>query len=734
MFLVKKQSNFLSDLNPDQRQAVEATEGPVLILAGAGSGKTRVLTYRIAHILNQQKAAPWEILAMTFTNKAASEMKERVKALVGSNKNVWLGTFHSVFAKILRWDVSSIGYSPDFVIYDADDQERLVKYILADMGINPKEYSPKSIRNIISRQKNSLVSPESYASSVNSPFEKVVAQIYPVYQDRLRENMAFDFDDLITVPIRLFSECPDILKKYQARFRYILVDEYQDTNRAQYMLLHHLAKESRNLCVVGDDDQSIYRWRGADLRNIIEFEKDFPNYHLFRLEQNYRSTQTILQAANSVIENNKDRKGKTLWSDREAGDHVELMEVIDEREEAQKVVERIKEEVFKGKRSFHEFAVLYRTNAQSRSLEDSLRRSGMSYTIVGGVRFYERKEIKDVLAYLKLICNSKDSLSLKRIINFPLRGIGDSTLRRVEAWASDNGTDLFQAMGKVEAIPDIPTRIKKSVIAFYAMMQKYIELKDKITPNELVRAVVDETGLLTIYKGDTSIEGQGRAENILEFLSAVGEYVESSESPSLSGFLEEVSLVSDIDSWNDKSNAITLMTLHCAKGLEFPVVFITGLEEGLFPVPRSLDEPEALEEERRLFYVGLTRAKDKIYLSWAERRRLFSDMSFRIPSRFLDEIDPAVMRKTKPARKQVRFERSRFQKNIEEKFDAHPEYESFSQEDTCFHHGARVRHEMFGNGTIVSMEGTGAKKKVVVQFENGVKKKFLLQYARFDTL
>ena len=732
--MVKKQSNFLSDLNPDQRQAVEATEGPVLILAGAGSGKTRVLTYRIAHILDQQKAAPWEILAMTFTNKAASEMKERVKVLVGSDKNVWLGTFHSVFAKILRWDVSNIGYSSEFVIYDADDQERLVKYILADMGINPKEYAPKSIRNIISRQKNSLVSPESYASSVNSPFEKVVAQIYPLYQDRLRDNMAFDFDDLIAMPIRLFSECPDILKKYQARFRYILVDEYQDTNKAQYMLLHHLAKDSRNLCVVGDDDQSIYRWRGADLRNIIEFEKDFPNYHLFRLEQNYRSTQTILQAANSVIENNKDRKGKTLWSDREKGDPVELMEVVDEREEAQKVVESIKEEVFKGKRSFHEFAVLYRTNAQSRSLEDGLRRSGMSYTIVGGVRFYERKEIKDVLAYLKLICNPRDSLSLKRIINFPLRGIGESTLRRIEAWALNNGLDLFRAIGEVEAIPDIPSRIKKSVVAFHVMMQKYIALKDKITPNELVRTVVDETGLLTMYKGDTSVEGQGRAENIREFLSAVGEYVDSSESPSLSGFLEEVSLVTDIDSWNDKSNAITLMTLHCAKGLEFPVVFITGLEEGLFPVPRSLDEPEALEEERRLFYVGLTRAKDKIYLSWAERRRLFSDMNFRIPSRFLDEIDPDVVRKTKPARQQVRFERSRFHKRITEQFDTHPEYESFSQEDTCFQQGTRVRHEMFGNGTIVNMEGTGAKKKVVVQFENGVKKKFLLQYARFDSL
>ena len=411
-----------------------------------------------------------------------------------------------------------------------------------------------------------------------------------------------------------------------------------------------------------------------------------------------------------------------------------MMEVMDEREEAQKVVERIKEEVFKRKRSFREFAILYRTNAQSRSLEDSLRRSGMSYTIVGGVRFYERKEIKDVLAYLKLICNPRDSLNLKRIINFPLRGIGESTLKRVETWAADNASDLFQATGKVEDIPDIPSRIKKSVIAFYAMLQKYIDLKDKITPNELVRTVVDETGLLTMYKGDTSVEGQGRAENIREFLSAVSEYVDSSESPSLAGFLEEVSLVSDVDTWNDKSNAITLMTLHCAKGLEFPVVFITGMEEGLFPVPRSLDEPEALEEERRLFYVGLTRAKDKIYLSWAERRRLFSEANFRIPSRFLDEIDPTVVRKTRPEKRQTRFERSRLHKNIEEQFDSHPAYESFSQEDSCFQRGARVHHEMFGDGTIVNLEGVGTKKKVVVQFEKGVKKKFLLQYARFETL
>ena len=603
------------------------------------------------------------------------------------------------------------------------------------MNISPKEYSPKSIRSVISITKNRLISPENYASTAKSPFEKVVTRIFPVYENRLRFYNALDFDDLITVPIKLFTMYPDILLKYQSRFKYILVDEYQDTNRAQYLLLYHLSKEHRNICVVGDDDQSIYRWRGADIRNILEFENDFPDSQVFRLEQNYRSTQTILKAANSVIEKNVGRKGKSLWSARELGEKIDLLEVVDEREEAQKVVEKIKVEVFKGKRTFREFAVLYRTNAQSRSLEDGLRKSGMSYVIVGGVRFYERKEIKDVLAYLKLIANPKDSISLKRIVNFPLRGIGDGTLRKIDAWAESIGMHMFETMGRIDEIPDITSRIKTSVRDFYGLIQKYIDLKDQISPNELAHTIVDETGLLTMYKGDTSPEGQGRAENIREFLAAVSEYAVSTDSPSLSGFLEEVSLITDIDTWNDKSNAITLMTLHCAKGLEFPVVFITGLEDGLFPVLRSLDEPEALEEERRLFYVGLTRAKEKIYLSCAERRRLFYDSNFRLPSRFLDEIDSTVLRRTKASSRNAAISmHADVQNRKKEAYDSHPDYEDFSQEKIQYRPGVCVNHEKYGKGRIVRVEGEGQKKKVIVRFEDGAEKKFLLQYARFAQL
>lgn len=728
-------SSILQELNPEQQKAVEATEGPVLILAGAGSGKTRVLTFRIAHLLQKKKAAPWEILAMTFTNKAAGEMKNRVKSYLDKGDNVWIGTFHSIFAKILRWEADVLGYTSDFGIYDADDQERLVKFIMEDIEVSLKQYSPKSIAATISRAKNSLVYPDTFAKSVNNPFDEVVSRIYPEYQNRLRASHAFDFDDLIIVPIKLFSNYQDILKKYQSRFKYILVDEYQDTNRAQYQLLHYLAREHQNLCVVGDDDQSIYRWRGADIRNILEFEKDFPKARIFRLEQNYRSTQNILKVATSVVQKNKGRKAKTLWSDKELGEMVDLLEVADEREEAQKVVEKIQEEVFRNKRTFHDFAVLYRTNAQSRALEDGLRRSGMSYIIVGGVRFYERKEIKDILAYLKLIANPKDSVSLKRIINFPLRGIGNSTLRRLEERSLEKGLDLFEVTGCVDDISDIPSRIKKSVSNFHNFITKYIHLKDKISANELVRTLVDEAGLLAMYKEDTSIDGQGRADNIRELLSAISEYASSAETPSLSGFLEEVALITDVDTWDDKTNAITLMTLHCAKGLEFPVVIITGLEEGLFPVFRSMDEPEALEEERRLFYVGLTRAKEKIYLLWAQRRSRFNEQSFRLPSRFLDELDHTIVQETKFSPKRLAKPFSdKVQRDIEDHFESHPAYESFSQEEPQLQPGVWVEHEKYGKGQILSVEGVGQKQKISVKFDGGVKKKFVAQYARFSIL
>ena len=712
---------FLSELNPAQRKAVLATEGPVLVLAGAGSGKTRVITFRIAYLIKEKKVPPYEILAMTFTNKAANEMKERVKNLLGISENLWIGTFHSIFSKILRWESELLNYSSDFVIYDTDDQERLIKSIMNNMGISTQQYAPKMILSLISRAKNNLITPESYSLSAKSPIEEIVSEIYPEYQTMLKSNHAFDFDDLITVPIQLFAAHPDVLKKYQSRFKYILVDEYQDTNRAQYLLINYLSREHRNICVVGDDDQSIYHWRGADIRNILEFEKDFPGAQIFRLEQNYRSTQNILIAAASIIDKNKARKKKKLWSNKEPGEKVDLFETLDERHEANLVVEKIREEVFKKKHTFRDFAILYRTNAQSRVLEDSLRRGRIPYVIVGGVKFYERKEIKDLLAYLKLITNPKDDLSLRRIINFPLRGIGTATLSKIEKWAQENFLDLFTALGKLEEIPDIPVRTKKSIKQFYKLISKYINLKDEISINELVHTLVDETGLLNIYKEDSSIESQRKADNIREFLAAINEYASANREATLSGFLEEVSLITDIDTWDDRKNAVTLMTLHAAKGLEFPIVFITGLEDGLLPGYRNQDDPSALEEERRLFYVGLTRAKEKVYLSWSQRRSFFSGENSRLPSRFLNELDPEVVRMTElPSGKSTN--------------QFHPSYESFSQEEPVLAPGRWVVHQKYGKGRIITVEGKGIHQKVVVEFEEGIQKKFVVQYAKLSMI
>ncbi|MBN1893136.1 UvrD-helicase domain-containing protein, partial [bacterium] len=672
--------SFLDELNPVQQEAVQATQGPVLILAGAGSGKTRVLTYRIAHLVEHLKADPASILAVTFTKKAAQEMRERVIRLIGYQPASWIGTFHSIFSKILRQESRAYGYTPDFVIYDSDDQNRLIKSILEQKTLSAKVHDPRSIGSAISRAKNDLIGPDVYAQSVKSPFEETVAAVYPEYQKQLRQNQAFDFDDLITVPLWIFEKYPEVLERYRDRFEFIHVDEYQDTNRAQYRLIQSLARFSRNLCVVGDDDQSIYMWRGADIRNILDFERDFPDARVFRLEQNYRSTQNILKAAHSVVRNNARRKHKELWTRRETGEAVEYLEMMDEREEAYKVVEKIQEQVFKHKRTFRDFAILYRTHAQSRALEDGLRRSGMSYVIVGGLRFYERKEIKDMLAYLRLIVNPADSVSLKRIINFPPRGIGETTLARIEKWAINRQIPLLEAVRQAESITDIPARIQASVSGFYRLIRKYSDLAGKVSPGDIVHALVEDVGLINLYKNDATPEGQTRLENIREFLSAFREYVEETEKPSLTGFLEEVSLVTDVDRWNDKANAITLMTLHSAKGLEFPVVFITGLEEGLFPTYRSLEDADSLEEERRLFYVGMTRSMEKVYLFSTRMRSLYGGGGSCRPSRFLDEIDHSILERSRSGEAPVSRRWRRKAASLDGYFESHPDYESAPQE------------------------------------------------------
>lgn len=725
--------NIFGQLNEVQQAAVKSVDGAVLVLAGAGSGKTRVITHRIAYLLHEGIAEPREILAMTFTNKAAREMRSRIEKFKINHNGLWMGTFHSIFARILRIEAKYLKYTSDFVIYDTEDKKRLIKSVLDDWNIDNNQFPPKSISGTISRLKNKLIAPADFQQQADTFYEKKVSDVYSEYQKRLRKSNAFDFDDLITAPIDLFKTYPKVLKKYQSRFKYVLVDEYQDTNHAQYKLVHYLSGHHKNICVVGDDDQSIYGWRGADIRNILEFEKDFTDTKVFRLEQNYRSTKTILKAANSVVVNNEGRKSKKLWCDNHEGEKIDIFQVLDERGESKKIVELIKNEVYQNKRSFGDFVVLYRTNAQSRSLEEGLRKNNIAYVIVGGTRFYERKEIKDILAYLKLISNSKDSVSLKRIINFPIRGIGMKTIQILEQWAREKDVDPFEAAGRIDEIENILKSRKAAIKNFYKLILKYINLKDEISPNELVHALIDEAGLLRKYKEDTSIEGIERANNIREFLAAVSDYAVQNEEPSLSDFLEQVSLITDIDSWNEKTNAISLMTLHSAKGLEFPVVFLAGMEEGLFPIAQSLDNNEKLEEERRLFYVGLTRAEEKVYIMWAENRRTFRYIDTHEPSRFLNELEEDVVKRNSYPRPKAVKKYNGTGSSVFSK-DAQPAYEDYSQEESDLKRGVKVEHEVYGKGKVINVTGKGKAQKVVVSFESGVKKKFLSNYARFIIL
>jgi len=728
---VKDSSNILDSLNIAQQEAVKTTNGAVLVLAGAGSGKTRVITHRIAYLINNNYASPWEVLAVTFTNKAAEEMRRRVIPFLKDENGLWIGTFHSVFAKILRFEAEHIKFTPDFVIYDTDDKKKLITNVMEDLALDRNQFSPNAICGAVSKLKNQLIGHRDYQDMIETPFEHIVSQVYTEYHKRKKQNNAFDFDDLLTVPIDLFKTYPDVLKKYQKRFKYILVDEYQDTNYAQYQLIYYLSGLHKNVCVVGDDDQSIYGWRGADIRNILEFEKDFPNAKIFRLEQNYRSTKNILKAAHSVVVNNQGRKSKKLWCENDQGEKLVVLNVYDELDESHKIVEKLKDEVFKNKRSFGDFVILYRTNAQSRTLEEGLRRNAISYVIVGGVRFYERKEVKDILAYLKLISNPHDTLSLLRIINLPNRGIGNKTIQKLKKWATANKVPLFEATGRVDEIEEISVIRRKKLKDFNQLIKKYTSLKNEISPNELTHALVDESGLLLKYKEDTTTEGQERANNIREFLAAVSDYAIHNVNPSLASFLEEVSLITDIDSWDKTANAVTLMTLHSVKGLEFPVVFIAGMEQGLFPFSSSLDKPEKLEEERRLFYVGLTRAKERVYLMWADNRRRFRDIEPQEPSIFLDELDPSVIITSCSSEKELFVKKDRKIASIS---DSQPVYEDFNQEIPLLKRGVIIEHEVYGRGRITKVSGKGNTQKVIVSFQNGEQKKFLSKYARFTIL
>jgi len=740
--------SFLKELNPDQRKAVEAVAGPVMIVAGAGSGKTRVLTYRAAHLI-ALGVRPDSILALTFTNKAANEMKGRIVSLVGpESRNIWMGTFHSIFARILRFEAERIGYQRSFTIYDTDDSMSLIRGIMNSFGISGQQFSPQGIRARISKAKNLMSTPAMMREGDADAMTDRTATVYEEYERRLKKSNAMDFDDLLLKPLELFSRHPDVLERYHYRFKYIMVDEYQDTNRVQYRLIKDLARLNRNLCVVGDDAQSIYAFRGADIRNILDFEKDYPDCQVFRLEQNYRSTKTILAAADSIIRRNVDQIPKKLWTDNTPGEPVTVLTSNDDRDEGYKVVARIQEESLRKKLDLKDFAVLYRTNAQSRSLEDALRRSGIPYMIVGGVAFYKRKEIKDILAYLSVIANPKDSESLLRVINVPARGIGVSSVSKIRAAADEHGLTMFDMLASKHAESLIAERTLKAVRQFRGLLGKYAGLKDEMSVGELARTLVDEIGILQELKEENTAEAMTRSENIQELVSALSEFSARNAEAKLEDFLEEVSLVSDVDQADFGRNAITLMTLHAAKGLEFPVVFVTGLEEGLFPLGGATADRGELEEERRLMYVGMTRAKQKLYLSWAMARYRFGEVNNSSMSRFLEEIDDAVLHHEEGTRAAARpyrraeagvaggsvrpslFAPRKPADDTSKYFsDPLPDYEGESQDAFSAKVGARVTHETFGTGLILAIDGRGENARAVVDFDSVGRKHLMLKFA-----
>ncbi len=723
----------LDDLNPEQYNAVTHLEGPLLILAGAGSGKTRVLTFRIANLIATGAAQPRDVLAMTFTNKAAGEMRERVRDLVPhSIKGMWVGTFHSLFSRMLRREADRIGYEHNFSIYDADDQLSLIKTIQKELDINSQSLAPKLVSWYISMAKNSLQTVDEFSRAADNPLKENVARIFSQYEKRLRQANAMDFDDLLIKPIELFDMYPLVLEYYQDRFRHILVDEYQDTNRAQYQVLYLLARKYKNICVVGDDDQSIYRWRGAELSNILNFEKDYPKCAKYHLEQNYRSTEAILGLAHSVVSKNSERHPKKLWTDKRGGDPVTVMTVNDEREEGRMIVQKIGEELRKSEHQFSDFAILYRINAQSRVLEDALRAENIPYVIIGGVRFYERKEIKDVLAYLRLLVNPADGVSLRRTINYPTRGIGETSVQHLADYARAHHLTLFEALAQVQHVGKLQKRAAERMTAFYQLIKKYQTLLTQISPSELVLSLLEELAVFKSYKEEGTPEAQTRLENIRELLNAIAEYTQNAGTEaSLEEYLQQVSLVADIDNWDDRANVVTLMTLHAAKGLEFPVVFIAGLEEGLFPLSRSIDDPYALEEERRLFYVGATRAKQKLYLMWAKNRRRYGEIK-SYQSRFLKEIDEQfVSLETSPLLQRA----NRQQSSMDWSYgDQMPNYEDQSQDVFELGKGMRVAHPKFGRGTILHVEGRAGNVKVLVNFDQIGNKRLVLPYAKLEIL
>ena len=715
----------LKQLNKSQRAAVESNDGPVLIFAGAGSGKTRVLSHKMYYLIREEHYKPENILSVTFTNKAAKEMKERVmKLLKTDNLPITIGTFHSVCARLLRVEAKHLNISPHFAIYDVQDQLDLLKVVLKGLNVPKEQLSPNHIRNQISYLKNKMITPSTQLRKARTILEKKVVEVYSAYQKALKENDALDFDDLLLYPLELFDKHPKILAKYQKKWKYILVDEYQDTNRPQFFFLTRLSESNEQICVVGDDDQSIYGWRGADVTNILDFEKFFPSCRIFTLEKNYRSTQQILDAATAVVTHNDRRAKKILVAENGSGELLGLIETRDELEEADAIISALEKEIKLNKRTFNHFAVLYRTNAQSRSLEDSFRRMGIPYNLIGSVRFYDRKEVKDVLAYLRLVINLKDTISLRRIVNFPPRGIGMKTMDKCVLQAEADHLELFDVLKKAEKLP-IRGKQSDSLTEFYKLIKKYHGLRNKLSASELSRSLIEEAGILSQFKKSLGPDDRERYENVVELLNSIDEFCAKRPDSNLSDFLEDVSLLSDIDHWNDSDNRVTLMTVHSAKGLEFPVVFVSGLDDGLFPLYVALEKKKELEEERRLFYVALTRAQERVFLLYAtNRRRMGGENMLGMPSRFIGEIPAEFLDR-------IEFQSALTRRVVGGSLHKNTRVAVTRTVTTFddFKVGDMVEHSIFGVGKIMVLSGSGENQRVGVIFKDGTKKKLIVKYA-----
>jgi len=755
--------NILEGLNDKQYEAVINTEGPNLIIAGAGSGKTKVLTHKIAYLLGEKAVKPWQILSITFTNKAANEMKTRIENLVGEVANeMWIGTFHSICVRILRRFIDRIGYETSFIIFDTSDQKTLVKQCLRELNIDDKLFTDRSVLSEISNAKNEMLTPEQYLARANGEYRKEkIAEVYARYQKKLKENNAIDFDDIINFTINVLTENPDVLEYYSEKFKYVLVDEYQDTNKAQFTLITLLAARHGNITVVGDNDQGIYSFRGADISNILNFEKDFPGTKIIKLEQNYRSTKNILNAANAVIKNNSKKYEKSLWTEKEEGKLPELQICDNEYEEARFVAEQIehikREEYYK----YSDFAVLYRMNTQSRSIEEILVREGIPYKIVGGHKFYERKEIKDIIAYLRLIQNTSDNLSLQRIINEPKRGIGKTSLEKIESLATANGISMYEVIKKSAEFG--LNKVFANSREFIEVIEDLKSKKDTILISELVKETLNRTGYTKALELENSTQAENRIENLEEFLTVAMEYEEEAAESSLPEFLESITLTSDVDNLEESDEAVTLMTLHSAKGLEFPVVFLVGMEDGIFPSYKSIGEQRELEEERRLCYVGLTRAEEILYLTCAKQRTMFGSTSCNKISRFIEEIPEDLLEGRDQINKNNRYEQKETTYDWEygpvKKFQTKAFNDRFSPKEPAFafrtaesflnniskakevatdlskyRAGITVYHKKFGEGVINSVEQEGEDLKLDIHFEKVGHKRLMARFANLEII